>query len=49
MRAYKATNNGEITAMGTGKMLIPLSAATVKKVTIYHSLFGLDSFITGTN
>jgi len=26
--------------MDTGKMLIPLSAATMKKVTTYHSLSG---------
>jgi hypothetical protein len=34
--------------MDTGKMLIPLSAAAMKKVTTYHSLFGPDLVCSGT-
>ena len=33
--------------MDTGKMLIPLSAAAMKKVTTYHSLFGPDLVCSG--
>jgi hypothetical protein len=34
--------------MDTGKMLIPLSAAPMKKVTTYHSLFGPDLVCSDT-
>lgn len=34
--------------MDTGKMLIPLSAATMKKVTTSHSLFGSDLVCSDT-
>jgi len=34
--------------MDTCKVLIPLSAATMKKVTTYHSLFGPDLVCSDT-
>jgi len=34
--------------MGTGEMLIPLSEATMKKVSILRSLFELDLVRSGT-